>query len=190
MPSKPEQRVNKPLKRPLIRRVSAASGAPPSWRDVTSYFNTLNAETRGLKTLTKQVRAHLKPKDVFERMCCDDIIALSWQAHQLRSIKGYIILAGAQDEVADRVRALSRKDDSEKYQTEADFDIIASMYIRGKPVGEQLSVALASSGMLLKHHFQMGYVARAAELEHIDRLIFVHEKRRDDLIDRFRSGRG
>ena len=117
-------------------------------------------------------------------------IALCWQANQLRRIKGYIIFEGARDAIADRVRLVSRQDDTAQHYREADYDLSAASYVQGKPVGSQLGQALESSGMLLDRHFGMGYLARAGDLEHIDRLIFAHEKRRDDLIDRFASRRG
>ena len=84
------------------------------WRDVTVYFSILDAHTYGLKTLAKQIRVHLKPKDVFERIWCDDIIALSWHAHQLRRIKDYIVFEGAREAVSQRLKLADEVDPREE----------------------------------------------------------------------------
>jgi hypothetical protein len=55
MPPKSEQKPakpEKPAKRGLIKRTVSADETSSRWRDVTSYFSTLDAETRGLKTLS------------------------------------------------------------------------------------------------------------------------------------------
>ena len=137
--------------------------------------------------LANSVRNHLKPANVFERMWCDDIIALSWQAHQLRQLKEYIILEGARDAVSDRLKISNRKETIKQLDNEATYDAAANIYVSGHPLSQVLTDKLTDSGMILDRRFQMGYIARASELEHVDRLIFANEKRRDELIDRFQN---
>lgn len=150
----------------------------------------MDAETGGLKTLAKQIRAHLKPKNIFERIWCDDIIALTWQAHQFRKIKEFVIFEGARESVSDTLKIASRKEPSEKNNREVDFDLAASKYVEGRALGRDVEKRLIFAGVLISQRFNMGYMAKMEELEHIDRLIFANEKRRDDLIDRLEARRG
>lgn len=190
MSPKSEQGPSKPRKRVSNRGSVSTKVIPAKWRDVNSYFNTLDAETYGLKTLAKQIRSHLKPKDVFERIWCDDIIALSWQAHQLRKLKEFVIFEGARDAVSDTLKMASRRDSADKNNREVDFYLAASKYVEGHPLGNKVEKKLIFAGALINQRFHMGYMAKAEELEHIDRLIFANEKRRDDLIDRLEARRG
>ncbi len=190
MPPKSEQKPAKPAKRGLIKRTVSADVTSSKWRDVTSYFSTLDAETRGLKTLAKQVRAHLKPKNVFERMWCDDIIALSWHAHQLRRIKEYIIFEGARDAVTERLKFADEADPREDRYNAPEYTVAATLYVLSETVEDDTNQKLGLAGVPADLRFEIGYVAKAYELENIDRLIFANEKRRDDLIDRLESRRG
>jgi hypothetical protein len=193
MPPKSEQKPakpEKPAKRGLIKRTVSADETSSRWRDVTSYFSTLDAETRGLKTLAKQVRAHQKPKNVFERMWCDDIIALSWHAYQLRRIKEYIIFEGARDAVTERLKFADEAAPREDRYNDPQYTLTATLYVLNDAVEDVTKAKLGLAGVPSDLRFEIGYVAKAYELENIDRLIFANEKRRDDLIDRLESRRG
>lgn len=190
MPLKSEPQKSKKSKPKVpAEKPPGEKSTPARWRDVRTYFSTLDADTRGLTMLTTSVRKHLKPANVFERIWCDDIIALSWQAHQLRQLKEYIILEGARDSVSDRLKISNRKDPLKELNNDGEYDAAANFYVLGYAQGERLSKKLSDSGMLMHSRYQMGYLARAADLENVDRLIFANEKRRDDLIDRFRNMR-
>lgn len=188
MSPKPEPKTpNKSKGRKTSKKPRGEKSTPARWREVRTYFSTLDAETRGLTMLTNSVRKHLKPTNVFERIWCDDIIALSWQAHQLRQLKEYIVFEGARNVVAERLKIANRQDALKQLDNEATYDLSATMYVLGGPLTRELSDKISDTGMLTDRRFQMGYVARAAELENVDRLIFANEKRRDELIDRFRN---
>lgn len=183
------QSPKKSKRRPPATKSHDEKSPPARWRDVRTYFNTLDAETNGLTMLSNGVRKHLKPNNVIERMWCDDIIALSWQAHQLRQLKEYIIIEGARDAVSERLKIANKQDPLKQLDNDSTYDAAANLYVLDQPLARELSEKLSGSGMLINRRFQMGYLARAAELEHFDRLIFANEKRRDELIDRFRNMR-
>lgn len=181
------QTPKKSKRRTPAKKPRSENSTPARWRDVRTYFSTLDAETRGLTMLANSVRKHLKPTNVFERIWCDDIIALSWQAHQLRQLKEYVVFEGARDVVAERLKIANRQDTLKQLDNEATYNLSAAMYVLGGPLTRELSDKISDTGMLTDRRFQMGYVARTAELENVDRLIFANEKRRDELIDRFQN---
>lgn len=162
---------------------------PKRWRDVTQYFDTADDEVSGLNMLSNGIRNNLKPTNVLERLWCDDIIAIAWQAHKLRELKIYIVFDGARRDAVTRLKLADQIDPRKDTNDDPGYELQAMAYAAGFDDTGEIEDKVRAAGGLASYRYEAGYLERANELENVDRLIFAHEKRRDELIDRFEKRR-